>query len=72
MAELRITQLQVTVSFNDKLADKIPKIPIKIKPHLKAILDKKPVKLYTLNFEEINVNFRAKIQQNINEFNDLK
>ena len=61
MAEPRVTRSQTTASFDDKLANKIPRTPIKAKPHQEAISDKKPEKLYTLDLKKTNSNPRAKI-----------
>ena len=61
MAEPRVTRSQTTVLLNDKLVDKIPKTPIKDKPHLEAMPDKKLGKSYTLDLEKTNSNLKAKI-----------
>ena len=72
MTKLRVIQLQTIALFDNKLADETPKTPIKAKPHLKAMPDKKSEKLFTLDFEKTNSNLKAKIWQDTNEFNNLK
>ena len=61
MTKPRVIWLQATTLFDDKLIDKIPRAPIKAQPCLKITPDKKLAKLYTLNFEKTNANFKAKI-----------
>ena len=72
MAEPRVTRSQTVASFDDKLADKIPRTPIKAKPHLETMPDKKSGKLYTLDLKKTNSNLRAKIWQDTNDSNNLK
>ena len=72
MAEPRVTWSQTIASFDNKLANKTLKTPIKAKSHLKAMLDKKPKKLYILDLKETNSNLRAKIWQDISKSNNLK